>query len=124
MRGESCKRARLVICAKDHPTLSFPSSSTPNAGFQLYEFDQESRKAGGGRRHSIWKPRSQKSKAIPPALLDFLAPRFFTDFFLSSCFPDSFFFCCQCRDRFEEVHGIICARRNRQTRAERCGSRG
>src|SRR5437870_1190353 len=124
MQGESCKRARSVSCAKDQPTLSCPSSSTPNAGFEPYECDPESRRAGGGQREAVWKPKSKKSKAILPAFPASPASRFFSDFFLCSCFPDSFFFCCQCCDRFEEVHRIVCARRNRQTRAERCGNPG
>jgi hypothetical protein len=37
MMAESCKKARLLIYAKNQPLLSYRNSSTPNAEFNWYE---------------------------------------------------------------------------------------
>src|SRR6476661_5818644 len=53
MKAGLFKKARSSICAKDQPTLSCPSSSTPSAGSRVYESNQASRRAGKVRIKAI-----------------------------------------------------------------------
>ena len=115
--GRIVQKGSIPICARDQPTLSCPSSSTPSAGSRVYESNQET----GKQERFESEPGIQETKQFRRFLVSWV-PVFLLIFSCVPVFLINSSSAADVVDRFQEIHGILCARRNREAHPGRRGN--
>src|SRR5450759_4389471 len=105
MKATLSKEVRSPICAKGHPAISFANSSTRKEVLRTYDVAWIKERRSPVRRHAwaTWKAPFLVNHGAHPSFGNIHNGR-------------------SSRHRFKKIYRILCARRNRQTHAQRFGN--